>query len=193
MRERFDDLVGEIEDADERDRLRRVHQLLLSVDPPPEVSAALHEPRPAEPVRLPTRRRRAALALLAAALAAAAFGAGWFANERSGDVEAVAVIPMTGTAQAPRATASIELLPQDESGNWPMNVRVRGLTPSRDRSDYYEMWLTKDGKLADPCGRFTLHTGLTKIVLSVPYGLRQYDGWVVTRHDSEVPLLTTKL
>ena len=193
MKERFDDLVGEIEDADERDRLRRVHQLLLSVDPPPEVSSALREPPAAEPVRLLPRRLRTTLALLAAALAAAAFGAGWLASARSDDIEAVRVIPMVGTAQARGATASIELLPQDESGNWPMNVRVRGLTPSRDRSDYYEMWLTKDGKLADPCGRFTVHTGLTKVVLSVPYGLRQYDGWVVTRHDSDVPLLSTQL
>jgi len=138
MKERFDELVGPIEDPDEHDRLRRVHQLLLSVDPPPEVSPALQAPIPAEPVQRLPRRRRTALALLAAALAAAAFGAGWFANERSGDVEAVALIPMTGTAQARGATALIELLPQDESGNWPMNVRVRGLTPSRDRSDYYE-------------------------------------------------------
>jgi hypothetical protein len=82
-------------------------------------------------------------------------------------------------------------LPQDESGNWPMNVLVRGLPPSLDRSDYYELWLTKGGKLADPCGRFTVHTGLTKVVLSVPYGLREYDGWVVTRHGSDVPVLAT--
>jgi hypothetical protein len=191
MTDRFDELVGEIEDPVERDRLRRVHQLLLSVDPPPEASPALREPPAAEPVRLVPRRRRTALALLAAALAATAFGAGWLASARSDDVQAEAVIPMAGTAQAAGATASIELLPQDESGNWPMNVLVRGLTPSRDRSDYYELWLTKDGKLADPCGRFTVHTGLTKIVLSVPYGLRKYDGWVVTRHDSDVPLLAT--
>ena len=193
MKQRFDELVGPIDDPDEHDRLRRVHQLLLSVDPPPEVSPALQAPIPAEPVQRLPRRPRAMLALLAAALAAAAFGAGWFANDRSGDVEAVALIPMTGTAQARGATALIELLPQDESGNWPMNVRVRGLTPSRDRSDYYEMWLTKGGKLTDPCGRFTVHTGLTKVTLSVPYGLRQYDGWVVTRHGSDVPLLSTKI
>jgi hypothetical protein len=193
MTDRFDELVGEIEDPEERARLRRVHTLLLSVDPPPEVSSALQTTPQAEPVRLLPRRRRATLALLAAALAAAAFGAGWLASARSDDVQAVKVIPMSGTAQARGATASIELLPQDESGNWPMNVRVRGLTPSRDRSDYYEMWLTKDGKLADPCGRFTVHTGLTKVVLSVPYGLRNYDGWVVTKHDSDVPLLSTKL
>ena len=191
MTERFDDLVGEIEDPAERDRLRRVHQLLLSVDPPPEVSSALQAPVAAEPVRVLPRRRRTALALLAAALAAAAFGAGWFASARSDDVQAERVIPMAGTAQARGATASIELLPQDRSGNWPMNVLVRGLTPSRDRADYYELWLTSDGKLAEPCGRFTVHEGLTKVVLSVPYGLRKYDGWVVTRHGSDDFLLAT--
>ena len=191
MTDRFDELVGEIEDPQERARLRRVHTLLLSVDPPPEISASLEAPPAAEPVRLLPRRRRTALALLAAALAAASFGAGWFASARSDDVEAVVSIPMVGTAQAAGAAASIDVLPQDEAGNWPMNVVVRGLTPSRDRSDYYELWLTRGGKLVDPCGRFIVHTGVTKVVLSVPYGLRRYDGWVVTRHDSDVPLLAT--
>jgi hypothetical protein len=191
MTDRFDELVGEIEDPEERARLRRVHTLLLSVDPPPKVSAALEARPAAEPVRLLPRRRRTALALLAAALAVAAFGAGWFASARSNDVEAVVSIPMVGTAQAAGATASIDVLPQDEAGNWPMNVVVRGLAPSRDRSDYYELWLTRGGKLIDPCGRFMVHTGVTKVLLSVPYGLRRYDGWVVTRHDSDVPLLAT--
>ncbi len=193
MKERFDDLVGPIDDPEERDRLRRVHQLLLSVDPPPELSSALHAPPVAEPqpVSLLPRRRRTALALIAAALAATAFGAGWFASDRSDNVQFETVIPMSGTAQAAGATASIELLPQDEAGNWPMNLVVRGLTPSRDRTDYYELWLTKAGKLADPCGRFTVHAGLTKVVLSVPYGLRRYDGWVVTKHGSYEPLIAT--
>ena len=191
MSDRFDELVGEIEDPEERSRLLRVHTLLLSVDPPPKVSSALEAPPAAEPARLVPRRRRMALALIAAALAAAAFGAGWFASARSNDVEAVVSIPMVGTAQAAGATASIDVLPQDEAGNWPMNVVVRGLTPSRDRSDYYELWLTRGGKLVDPCGRFIVNTGVTTVVLSVPYGLRKYDGWVVTRHDSDVPLLST--
>ena len=191
MTKRFEDLVGDIEDPAERDRLRRVHQLLLSVDAPPEVSSALHRPPAAEPVRLLPRRRRTRLALIAAAIAVASFGAGWLASERTGDDEAVRVIPMVGTARAAGATASIELLPDDESGNWPMNLRIHGLTPSRDRSDWYELWLTKDGKPVDPCGRFTVHAGVTTVVLSVPYGLRQYDGWIVTRHGSDVPLLTT--
>ena len=191
MSKRFDELVGDIEDPAERERLRRVHQLLLSVDPPPEVSSVLRTPPAADPVRLLPRRRRTTLALIAAALVAASFGAGWLASARIGDEEAVRVIPMAGTAQAAGASASIELLPDDESGNWPMNLRISGLTPSRDRSDWYELWLTKDGKLADPCGRFTVHAGTTTVVLSVPYGLRQYDGWIVTRRGSDVPLLTT--
>ena len=71
-----------------------------------------------------------------------------------------------------------------------MNVRLRGLEPSRDRQDFYELWLTKDGKLTDSCGRFTIHSGLTTVTLSVPYGLRRYDGWVVTRRGSDELLLS---
>ena len=70
-------------------------------------------------------------------------------------------------------------------------MHVRGLEPSRDRADYYELWLTKDGKPTDSCGRFTLHPGVTTVSLSVPYGLRDYDGWVVTRRGSDEILLTT--
>ena len=29
------------------------------------------------------------------------------------------------------------------------------------------------------------------VVLTVPYGLRRYDGWVVTQAGSDEPLLTT--
>jgi hypothetical protein len=191
MSDRFDELVGEVANPEERKRLRRVHELLLSVDPPPEVTFEPHEPPAVDPVRLLPGRRRVVLALLAAALAAATFGAGWLASARTDDAEVVRVIPMTGTAQAAGANASIELLQQDDSGNWPMNLHLTGLTPSRDRSDWYELWLTKDGTLADPCGRFTVHPGVTTVVLSVPYGLREYDGWVVTRRGSEVPLLST--
>ena len=101
------------------------------------------------------------------------------------------VIPMAGTAAARGASASIELLPQDASGNWPMRVLLRGLEPSRDRDDAYELWLTRDGELADSCGVFTVHEGLTTVTLSVPFALKSYDGWVVTRRGSEEVLLTT--
>ena len=164
-----------------------MHDLLLSVDAPPERSPTPGDAAPPSPASLLPRRRGRALVLLAAALAAASFGAGWLAGARSGDADPVQEIAMSG----PGATGSIELLPQDASGNWPMNVLVRGLEPSRDRSDYYELWLTKDGKPVDSCGRFTVHPGVTTVSLSVPYGLRNYDGWVVTRAGSDEVLLTT--
>ena len=191
MSDRFDELVGEIDDPEERERLRRVHELLLSVDAPPELSPELGAAAVPKPEPLLPRRRGRALALLAAALAAASFGAGWLAGARDGDVEPEQVIVMNGSAGMRGATGSIELLPQDASGNWPMLVLVRGLEPSRDRADFYELWLTKDGKPAESCGRFTVHPGLTTVTLSVPYGLRAYDGWVVTRAGSDQILLTT--
>ena len=188
MSDRFDELVGEVDDPRERERLRRVHELLLSVDAQPELSPTLGAAAPPTPTPLVPRRRRRALVLLAAALAAVSFGAGWLGGARSGDVEPEQVIAMNGPSGA---SASIELLPQDESGNWPMNVLVRGLEPSSDRSDFYELWLTKDGKPVESCGRFTVHPGVTTVSLSVPYGLRNYDGWVVTRAGSDTILLTT--
>lgn len=179
MSDRFDELVGDVTDPAERERLRRVHELLLSVDPPPVGGVV--------PLRLPGRRR-ARIALLAATLAALAFGAGYLVGDRGGDVEAVRTISMSGPGDA---WATIALLPEDEAGNWPMRVRVSGLPPSGKRFDYYELWLTKDGKPLGSCGRFRMQAGTTEVLLTVPYGLRGYDGWIVTRSGSEQPLLTT--
>ncbi|HET9508775.1 MAG TPA: anti-sigma factor [Gaiellaceae bacterium] len=194
MKDRFDDLIddGAAIDAEERARLRRVHDLLLQVEAPPEVGPALRQPPPQEaPVRLLPRRRRAPLALVAAAIALAVFGGGYLVGERSATPAVVRTIVMEGTAGASGATAAIELLEEDDAGNWPMRVRLRGLEPSEDREDFYELWLTREGELAESCGRFTVHEGVTEVTLSVPYRLRGFDGWVVTRSGSDEPLLTT--
>ena len=193
MKDSFDDLVAGAElPAGERDRLRRVHELLLTVGPPPEVTPELRSAPPAEPVRLLPRRRRTALALIAAALGLAVFGTGYLVGSRTAEPETERLLTMTGVGDASAARGSIQLLAQDAAGNWPMLVRVRGLEPSADRRDYYELWLTKEGgELAASCGRFTVHDGVTEVTLSVPYGLRGYDGWVVTRGGSEQVLLTT--
>ncbi len=193
MKDSFDELVGGGEElpAGERERLLRVHELLLQVGPPPEVGPELLASAREEPVRLLPRRRRTTLALVAAALAIAVFGGGYLVGSRSAEPAVERLVTMTGTGTVSEARGSIEILAQDDAGNWPMVVRVRGLEPSSDRRDFYELWLTKDGELAAPCGRFTAHDGVTEVTLSVPYGLRGYDGWVVTRGDSEEPLLTT--
>ncbi len=191
MTDRLDDLVGDVDDPREHERLRRVHELLLSVDPPPEVPPTLRATPRAEPepVGATPRSWRPRLVALAATLAAVAFGAGYWVGDREQDP--VLVIEMTGTDDRSDAIASIEVLEDDKAGNWPMNVILRGLEPSRDRQDYYELWLTRNGELVDSCGRFLVNPGVTKVVLTVPYGLRRYDGWVVTRAGSDRPLLTT--
>jgi hypothetical protein len=185
MSDRFDELVGAVDDPRERERLRRVHELLVSVEPPPELSRAA--PQVPEPAR---GRRLRPLALLAAALAATAFGAGYLVGAREPAPERV--VTMSGVGTERDATASIRLLPQDEAGNWPMHVLVRGLEASRDREDFYELWLTDaDGEPLASCGRFVVAEGLTRVTLSVPYGLRGYDGWIVTRAGSSRAVLTT--
>ena len=178
--DRLHELVGDVDDPREHDRLRRVHELLLSVDPPPDVPHSLRAPATEESVQQPAQRRwRPALVALAATLAAFAFGTGYWAGSQ--DEDPIRVIEMAATSEGSDAFASIELLPEDEAGNWPMNVILRGLEPSRNRQDYYELWLTRDGELADSCGRFMVRAGETNVVLTVPYGFRRYDGWVVTR------------
>ena len=192
MKDRLDDLVDldDLEPA-ERERLRKVHELLLQVSPPPEVPSDLREAPAAEPVRLLPQRRRYTLALIAAALIAIAFGSGFLLGGRSDDVSVFRNVSMAGVGDGVGGFASIEIREQDEAGNWPMVVRVRGLEKSAGRDDYYELWLTKDGTLADSCGRFILHDGVTEVTLSVPYGFKNYDGWVVTRRGSEKPVLST--
>ena len=193
MKDRFEDLVGGVEDLDpsERARLERVHELLVKAGPPAEIPSDLRAPPAPEPVRLIPQRRRYTLALIAAALAAVAFGSGYLLGGRSNDVSTFRTVSMAGVGAGVGSSASIEILEQDEVGNWPMVVRVRGLRVSRSREDFYELWLTREGELADSCGRFIVGEGVTEVVLTVPYGFKRYDGWVVTHRGSEEPLLST--
>src|SRR4051794_41943180 len=79
MKPDFEDLVGTDLEPEERDRLRRAHDLLIAAGPPPELPPALADPMgPPEAEVIPfwNRRRNAALAVLAAAGAALAVGIG---------------------------------------------------------------------------------------------------------------------
>jgi len=180
----FDELVGSDLEPGERERLERVHELLVAAGPPPEPGA--HNVVPLTP-----RRRRGVLLALAAAIAVTAFALGAALVEgpsgRSVDFEQA----MKGTPAAATASGSLVVYELDDAGNWPMEVRVDGLHPSGDGRPF-ELWLTRDGKLATLCGAFvTSANGSASVPMNAPYKLNDFDGWVVVEEGSKTPLLST--
>jgi hypothetical protein len=187
----FDELVGADLEASERDRLRRVHELLVAAGPPPELRPGEDAQPAVEPVRLPARRRRFAVLALAAALTLVAFAAGALVGGRLDNPGTFEVVSMTGTAYTSDVRGTLTIFDADEAGNWPMELEVAGLTPSPDRRPY-ELWLTKGGKLSALCGSFVVEAdGTTVVPMNAPYRLKDFDGWVVVAEGSESPLLTT--
>ena len=191
----FDELVGDDLTGDERERLLRVHELLIAAGPPAELPPELEPVQeitaaPVVPLRpRASRRRLAVAAVLAAALAVMSFGLGFFVGD-NGDTQAVQperVIEMTGQ----EARASLAILPKDEAGNWPMRMTIQGLPRLADGEEY-ELWLTRGGKAVKPCGTFVVaEDGRTVVALNAPYRLKDFDGWVVTRHGSQETVLET--
>jgi len=189
----FDDLVGtEGLSRQEEAKLRRVHELLVAAGPPPDLSPDLSRPPvpndEADPpeVAFLLRRRRGRVAVLALAAALAAFVGGYAFGHSKGNraaFRAVRSVPMHGTA----GTAShgvIRIAEKDSVGNWPMQFEVSGLPEQANRAAYYELWLTHDGKAVAPCGSFRVHGKTTRVRLTVPYSLKNFDGWVVTAQPS---------
>jgi hypothetical protein len=181
----FDELVGGDIEPSERARLERVHDLLVAAGPPPEYVVS-------QPVPLRPRKRRAALVAIAAALAVAAFALGAaVVNQWGGDRNVDFTQAMTGTASATNATGSLVVFDIDPAGNWPMELTVDGLPPATGNKTF-ELWLTRDGKLAALCGSFlTAADGSAVVPLNAPYRFDEYDGWVVVHEGSDTPLLTT--
>lgn len=180
----FDELVGEDLGAAERERLLRVHELLIQAGPPPELPAQA-------PIPLRPRRRRGALLAIAAALAVAVFAVGVAVGDRSNERGVDFVVAMSGTAAAADATASLTVFDIDEAGNWPMEFSVEGLEPTASGRPF-ELWLTKAGKLAAFCGSFATDPGGSAVVpMNAPYKFKEFDGWVVVEEGYEAPLLTT--
>jgi hypothetical protein len=116
--------------------------------------------------------------------AVALFGVGYLVGARP-DARVERTIAMSG---AGGASAELDVFEQDEAGNWPMELRVGGLTAGS-----YELWLTRDGKLAETCGRFAVAgpEPETAVPLNAPYKLRQFDGWIVVPVGGEEAVLTT--
>jgi hypothetical protein len=186
----FDDLVGgEVEGA-ERERLRRVHDLLVAAGPPPE-SAPLSPPATdATVTSLATRRsrrRRALLALAAALGVMVVFTIGLVVADSEGP-SADRIVAMTGPSGA---SATLEIFDVDEAGNWPMLVEVKGLEPEPE-GGLYQVWLTREGKQVALCGSFLTESDGTAVVsMNAPWRLSDFDGWVVVERGSTTPVLST--
>jgi hypothetical protein len=184
----FRDLVGDDLTPEEELELARVDSLLRSVpgpatEVPGSLTRAVEQIGTATPIW--TRRRFIAAVALAATLAALFFGAGRWLDR---GFDARASFQMTPGKSAPQASGKIELGPRDEStGNWKMRLTVDGL-PHLEGSDYYILWLARDGEYAGACGTFNVN-GRTTVDLTASYTLSEYDAWVVTRVGQDSPWL----
>ena len=180
----FDELVDPGDP--ERDRLEAAHDLLLAAGPVPELPPRLEQPPPEPQTRVIPLPRRRHTAIAAVAIAATIlFGVGYAIGGRDSPAKPVATIAMNGPSGA---TASIALMALDEAGNWPMKIAVKGLA-ELPKGQTYGLWLTRNGKLADPCGTFVVGPGSTEVPLNAPYQLKEYDGWVVVRTGTTKPFL----
>ena len=183
----FDELIGEDLDGAERERLRRVHELLIEAGPPPEIAPELELPTLAMTLDRKPRRGTRRIALLAAAVAAlvAAFVVGYaVGNGNDGGLSSGQTMQLVGTKAAPDALASLRLEPVDTSGNFPMQLAATGL-PELPRRGYYTVWLMRGPKALGPCGTFKVaskDSGVT-ISLNAPYPLKDGDWWAVTRQN----------
>ena len=178
----FRELVGDDLPEQERARLERVHELLVTAGPPPELPPALVEPdldpRDENVEFLPKRRAGFVLGI-AAAVGVAAFLGGFLAGRAKEPFTEVFKVPMHGTVQAANASATIRVGKADEAGNWPLKVVVHGLKPL-PKGQYYEMFLTHGHKASATCGTFRIAKTGDTVRLNAPYNFRSFDGWVVT-------------
>ena len=189
----FDELVGADVPTAERERLSRVHDLLVAAGPPPELSPEIESgPTLAMSLGRQSRERRVRhrVALLAAAIAvvALAFLGGYLAGNRGGGIAGAHVLHLQGTKLAPQAVADLRIEPEDSSGNWPMRFSATGLPKLPPRS-YYEVFLVRHGRLFAPCGRFVTNgtdAGIS-VPLNAPYRLEKGDSWVVARQRANAP------
>ncbi|HEY3018426.1 MAG TPA: hypothetical protein VGJ23_06310 [Gaiellaceae bacterium] len=184
----FDELVGKDVPAEERERLRAAHELLVQAGPPPELSPGMESVPWPEEALPPTRRRRTptqrrplvrVVALASAALVGFLIG---HATTNSTSIEARRTVKLQGTKLDRDAVASLELGKKDRNGNWPMLLRVTGLQQLPE-GGYYDLYLTRHGKPIAKCGVFNVGVGVTVVRLSASYDLKHFDrnGWVVTR------------
>ena len=189
----FEDLIGGELDPVERDRLTRVHNLLIEAGPPPELSPQLANVQWPDEALAPLasrrheRQRRRSPLLVAAVLLTVAV-AGFLLGQATGDgtkngFDTRRVVHLAGTRLDRDAQGTLQLGARNRAGNWPMLLHVSSLQRLPD-GGYYDLYLTRDGKPTALCGSFNVDAdGEAIISLSAAYDLGHFDrnGWVITR------------
>ena len=178
MTRSFDELV-DTQDLlpAERTKLERMHEVLLAVGPPPELSASIERP-PAQVIPFPVwRRRRGATALVAVAAAlAASFVGGYFAGQPS-SMAVTHVVAFSGASES--HFASLRVGRPDQVGNQPMLLTVSGLPTLKH--GYYELFVEKkNGQPGFPCAGFKTIGGSASVHFTVPYVLDPGTKLVIT-------------
>ena len=191
----INDLIGSETDPQERERLARVHGALARSEPCPELPASLRRPPGVDGVRvLPLRRRapavrpawhgrlqrRTAAAAAAATVALAGAGGAYLATAPGGGSGTWRVVAMHATSAAPDAKATLRVGSLDRAGNWSVTLSVRDL-PRLPGNGYYEMLLTRRGRLVGSCGTFRADGGATVVHFNVPYRITDSSGWLIKR------------
>ena len=182
----FGDLVGNDLSPAERERLERVHDMLVAAGPPPELPQELAEaPRPqGRLVELARHRLRTGL-VLAAALVIATFAFGYFLGARGEDSSPAAFTPDKTAVLGKSADrlAVVRIGERDENGNWPMVVTVEGLD-HLSGGDYYTLFMTRKRKAgrdrAEPST--SARRASTTVRFSVAYDLERFDGLMLAEY-----------
>jgi hypothetical protein len=170
----------------EEARLRRVHDLLVQAGPPPDLPPALLAPPLNAPeaaiLQFPLlpRRRLALIAVAAAAAAVVVFGGGYLLGHSKSKPTAFKTVHVVSMHGPGNALAVLRISAADSVGNWAMQVQVSGLPIQQQRSAFYELWLTRNGKAIAPCGTFRVHGKKTNLHFTVSYEFKKFDGWIVT-------------
>lgn len=174
------ELVGDDVPETELAELRRVDGILRSVPAPPELPDRLAAPARQESrsLRLWTPRRSLAAVAFAAAVAAVFFGLGAWTTGGD-DFDERYAVAMSGTFEAPAASAVVRLGEPDDDGNRPIRLEATGLEPLPE-GGYYVLWLEKDGEYAGTCGTFAVGAGEAEAEWTVSYDFTDYDAWVVS-------------
>jgi hypothetical protein len=155
-------------------------------DPPADLESSIVEQiratpvpgRIAAPIRSSGSRRRWVVPLTAAAAAAVAFGAGLLVADRGeDDVAAVADVDLTGTALAPDARASGDVI--DRGAGYAIRLDMAGLPPAPE-GEFYEGWLRADDGEMVSVGTFHMRNGDSPIVLWSGVKIAEYDTLIVT-------------